>query len=94
MNSDQTENLIACLEGARKRAAMYFGKVDVDAAVQSLNGFQVAVGALCGYDEGRVLREQVVKGRGWPWWAMHPSKEMADVRHRRHEAPAQMIELN
>ena len=76
MNSDEAASLIACLEGARKRPAMYFGEVDVEAAVQFLNGFQVAVGALCGFDRGRELREQVVRGRGWRWSAMHPSHEM------------------
>jgi hypothetical protein len=76
MNSDEAESLIACLESTRKRPAMYFGKVEVEAAVQFLNGFQVAVGAMCGFDRGRALREQVLRGRGWPWSAAHPFHEM------------------
>ena len=88
MNSDQAASLMACLEGARHRPAMYFGKVDVEAAVQFLNGFRVAVGAMCGFDRGRELREQVIKGRGWPWSAQHPSREMV----RRGMSPEAVID--
>jgi hypothetical protein len=88
MNLDQTASLIARLEGIRKRPAMYFGKVGVEAAVQFLNGFQVAVGAICGFEREGQLREQVIKGRGWPWSAMHPSREMV----RRGMSPEAVID--
>jgi hypothetical protein len=68
---------------------MYFGKVDVLAAVQFLNGFQFAIGAAFGFDRERRLREQVVKARGWRWFAaLHPYEEMI----RRGMPPERVID--
>jgi hypothetical protein len=76
MNSDRMESLIACLESARKRPGMCFGKVDVEAALHFLTGFEVALGPLYGFDQVRELREQVGRERGWSWTANHPSRAM------------------
>jgi hypothetical protein len=53
---------------------MYFGKLDVEAAIQFLNGCQLAVDVL--FAPAPTLPEQVVKARGWQWSARHPSQEM------------------
>jgi len=76
MITRQIGRLIECLESARSRPAMYFGAVDVEAAMHFLNGVGLAVKALLG--DNIEIRRQVLITRGWDANAMHPSQQMID----------------
>jgi len=76
MDTKQIDRLIECLESARSRPAMYFGGIDVEAAMHFLNGAGLAVMCLIG--EYRESRDQVITARGWQLSAMHPSREMTE----------------
>jgi hypothetical protein len=60
--------LIGILESARKRPAMYLGRVDPDLAEAFLNGMNVACFA-AGVDVTPEVRRRVTEARGWPWTA-------------------------
>jgi hypothetical protein len=86
MYSKQVDRLIECLENARTRPAMYFGEVDVGAAMHFLNGVGLAIFVWLGEDHE--IRNQVIAARGWHRNAMHPSGEMIE----RGLTPAQVID--
>ncbi len=86
MYTKQVDRLIECLENARTRPAMYFGEVDVDAAMHYLNGLGLAI--MVWLEEDRQIRNQVTAARGWHPTAMHPSREMIECGL----TPAQVID--
>jgi hypothetical protein len=78
MDQEAIDRLSACLESARRRPAMYFGRVEIGPAVHWLNGFSTAVSMTVGGPEPSKAREEVTRARGWEWTARHPSAEMID----------------
>ncbi len=65
---------------------MYFGAVDVEAAIHFLNGVRLAVAAFAG--DNLTIWRQVIAERGWGAGAMHPSRPMLD----RGFSPARVID--
>lgn len=64
MNGEQIAKIIELLESARKRAPMYIGKYDEDAAKHFCTGVALTCWAL-GENRHEQLRSQVVQERGW-----------------------------
>lgn len=79
MVSDPSSRLIACLESARKRPAMFFGAVAVEPAVHWLHGFETAAMSLLGIRDPHLeVRQAVLESRGWEFTARHPSSDMIE----------------
>jgi len=76
MSVDHVSQIISCLEGFRRRPQMYCGRLEVEAAVQFLNGFQIGACAALGVDRDLSIREAVTTKRGWRWSAVHPARQM------------------
>jgi hypothetical protein len=78
MNAEQVAKLIAGLENVRKRPAMYFGGLDVEAAAHWLHGFEFAIAMLFDLDVDFGSREEVWQSHGLELGGMGADTQMAE----------------
>jgi hypothetical protein len=88
MNAEQVAKLIARLENVRKRPAMYFGGLDVEAAAHWLHGFEAVLQVLFDLDVDFGSREEVWQSHGFEICGLQPYEQMA----RRGLSPKAIID--